>query len=849
MPEMLGYTADDLLGRTIFDFIFEEDFAVTKQKIEQRKHGKAETTELRLRRKDGSEIIFLHKSSPTRNKAGEITGFLTMNTDITERKKAEDSISFQAHLLDVVEQSVIATGLNGIVTYWNQFAQELYGWTAAEAIGRNVSELVTPEINQVQAAEILAQLNTGKSWSGEFIVRDKNGTTFPAYVSNSPIYDDKETIIGVVGVSTDISERIDSEKTLRESEARFRLLCEAAPLGVFLTDAVGGYLLTNPYLQEVAGFSFDEALVDGFANFIHPEDRERIFREWKEATAAGKECFQQYRFLHRDGAIRWVSVRTAPIIAANNQIVSHVGTVEDITARRLAEESLRQAEAKYRSLVESSPAIVYLAEPVPPFAPIYVSPNITRFGYTAEEWFNRADMWFSLIHPEDRARVLNTTEAAMNQSLDTDLEYRITARDGAIHWLHDKGRFVTDDQGKRIGWQGVILDVTETKQLEEQLRQSQKLESVGRLAGGIAHDFNNMLTAINGYSELTLRSLEDDNPLRQNIEEIKKAGERSALLTHQLLAFSRQQVLQPLVLDLNEIIADTTNLLERLIGEDVELITALNPKTGRVNVDPGQLSQIIMNLAVNARDAMPHGGKLTIETANIFLKPDDARQKIGILPGAYVLLAVCDTGQGIDGKIQQQIFEPFFTTKELGKGTGLGLSTVYGIVKQSGGNIEVDTKVGAGTTFRIYLPRVAEQPEAAEITDAATKFLTGTETILLVEDEELVRKLSKQMLETCGYTVVEARDGLEALKICDDGTCEFDLLMTDVVMPQMGGRELAEKLTERLPNIKILFTSGYTDDAVIRHGVVKANTNFVQKPFTFDELNRKVRKLLDAEDL
>jgi PAS domain S-box-containing protein len=642
-----------------------------------------------------------------------------MNTDITERKKAEDSIRFQAHLLDVVEQAVIATDLDGVVIYWNQFAQRLYGWSAVEAVGRNITELTTPEINQEQAAKIMAQLRAGQSWSGEFMVQNKNGATFPAHVTNSPV-NDKGTIIGIVGVSIDITER------------------------------------------------------------------------------------------------------------------------------KLREEALRKAEAQYRNLVESSPAIVYLAEPVPPFSPIYISPNVASFGYTIEEWFSRPDMWISLIHEEDREHVLRITEDAMQQGLDTDLEYRVISRDGTIRWLHDKGRFILDDQGKRVSWQGVMLDITETKRLEEQLMQAQKLESVGRLAGGIAHDFNNMLTAINGYSELTLRALEADNPLRHNVEEIKKAGERSALLTHQLLAFSRRQFLQPELLDLNEVITDTTKMLERVIGEDIQLVIALKPKTGLVSVDPGQLSQIIMNLAVNARDAMPQGGTLSIETANIFLEPEDAKQKVGILPGAYVMLAVCDTGHGIDDSIRQHIFEPFFTTKEVGRGTGLGLATVYGIVKQSGGNIEVESREGVGTTFRIYLPRVEDESEAAEVKNTSTELPTGTETILLVEDEELVRNLSREILETCGYTVIKARDGLEALECCDKGDCKIDLLMTDIVMPRMGGRELAEKLTKKLPNLKILFTSGYADNEMVHHDVIETSANFIQKPFTLDALAHKVREVLNA---
>jgi PAS domain S-box-containing protein len=538
-------------------------------------------------------------------------------------------------------------------------------------------------------------------------------------------------------------------------------------------------------------------------------------------------------------------ISNSPIVDSNGKLTGIVGVSVDITERSRAEKALREAEDKYRTLVESSPAIVYLAEPHPPFSTIYVSPNVTRFGYTIQEWFDRPEMWLTLIHPEDQARVLRATEEAVERGLETDLEYRIIAQDGTISWIHDKGRFVVDEQGNKVGWQGVMVDISRTKELEEQLRQSQKLESVGLLAGGIAHDFNNMLTAINGYSDLTLRRLNKTDPLRHNIEEIKKAGQRSADLTQQLLAFSRQQILQPIVLDLNDVISDTIKILQRVIGEDIQLTTTLTSKIGRVKVDPGQFSQIVMNLAVNARDAMPQGGKLTIETANVSLDPDYTRHHVGILPGAYVLLAISDTGIGMSEETQKHIFEPFFTNKEVGQGTGLGLATVYGIVKQSGGSIEVYSEVGVGTTFKIYLPRVAEQPTAEKIKDIPAAMPKGTETILLVEDEDVVRHLSRQVLEECGYTVIEARDGLEALKICEQRDYKFDLLMTDVVMPQMGGRELSEILKAKLPGLRILFTSGYTDDAIMRHGVIETNSNFIQKPFTPETLAHKVREILD----
>jgi nitrogen-specific signal transduction histidine kinase/CheY-like chemotaxis protein len=381
----------------------------------------------------------------------------------------------------------------------------------------------------------------------------------------------------------------------------------------------------------------------------------------------------------------------------------------------------------------------------------------------------------------------------------------------------------------------------------EQLRQSQKLESVGRLAGGIAHDFNNMLTAINGYSGLILRQLESNNPLRPKVEEIKKAGERSASLTNQLLAFSRQQVLKPKVLDINEVIIDTSKMLQRLIGEDIQLNLIPNRKIGQVEVDPGQLTQVIMNLAVNARDAMPDGGNLTIETANVYLDEKYAALHIPTKPGSYVMLAVSDSGVGMNDETLQHIFEPFYTTKEVGKGTGLGLATVYGIVKQSSGYIWVYSEVDKGTTFKIYFPRVDVEVYDDTTTDNFEDIPGGNETILLAEDEDTVRNLARQILESCGYRVIEARNGTEALSVYQNSGSEIDLLITDVVMPKMGGRELSENLNKINPHIRHLYMSGYTDDAIIRQGMITADMNFIQKPFTFEGLAQKVRQLLDEK--
>jgi nitrogen-specific signal transduction histidine kinase len=391
---------------------------------------------------------------------------------------------------------------------------------------------------------------------------------------------------------------------------------------------------------------------------------------------------------------------------------------------------------------------------------------------------------------------------------------------------------------------GIVMDITERRQLGEQLRQSQKMEAVGRLAGGIAHDFNNLLTVIKGYSELMLEDLEGADPLRTEVDEIKKAADRAASLTRQLLAFSRQQVLAPKVVDLNTVVGNMDKLLHRLLGEDIDLFTILEPGLGRVKADPGQIEQVIMNLAVNARDAMPKGGKLTIETANVELDEHYTREHAVVKPGSYVMIAVTDTGVGMTDKVKSRIFEPFFTTKEVGKGTGLGLSTVYGIIKQSGGYVWVYSEVGLGSSFKVYLPRV-DAP--AEITSPVSSLPTrrGTETVLLVEDEDGVRALERQVLHKHGYNVLEARNGGEALLMCERHQGEIDMLLTDVVLEQMGGRELAERLLKVRPEMKVLYVSGYADDAIVHHGVLKPGMAFLQKPFTTEALARKVRFVLD----
>ncbi len=501
--------------------------------------------------------------------------------------------------------------------------------------------------------------------------------------------------------------------------------------------------------------------------------------------------------------------------------------------------------------MDSIDGIVWEAD-APPLKFTFVGRRAEQvIGYPLERWLSEPAFLEKHLHPEDRDRVVTLFAELIREWGSRQFEFRMLCGDERVVWLSCFARALGQDPAVKL--QGIMVDVTERKQAEEalhrseeHLRQSQKMEAIGRLAGGMAHDFNNMLTAISGQSDLALRRLSNDDPLRRRILEIKKAVNRAASLTHQILAFSRKQMLRPKVLDLNALVAGMDQMLQRLIGEDVELMTLLKPGLGQVSADPSQIEQILLNLSINARDAMPQGGTLTIETANADLDESYARTHVPLVPGPYVMLAVGDTGIGMSLEVREHIFEPFFTTKETGQGTGMGLATVYGIVKQSGGYIWVHSRRGQGTTFEIYLPRIEGAREQGETDWVSTELPPGTETILLVEDEGAIRSPAREILEMMGYRVLEAARGGEAIALSERYEGPIDLLITDVVMPGMGGRQLAERLLITHPRMRVLYTSGYTDDAMMRHGVLDQGLPLLQKPFTADALAKKVREVLDA---
>jgi two-component system, cell cycle sensor histidine kinase and response regulator CckA len=512
--------------------------------------------------------------------------------------------------------------------------------------------------------------------------------------------------------------------------------------------------------------------------------------------------------------------------------------------RNHSEHALRESEQRFREMAEHIQEAFFDLD-VTTGKPLYVSPTWAEiWGRPREQGYDPA-IWFAAIHPEDRDAMAASQEAVKQGESRSDV-FRVVRPDQTIRWVRARAFPVRDAAGRVCRVVGVVQDITDQRLTEQQLGQAQKMEAVGQLAGGVAHDFNNLLTAILGSAELLLETLAPDAPEREDVEEIHKAGRRAADLTRQLLAFSRQQVLAPRVLDLNELVANMEKLLQRLIGEDVVLRTALAPRLGVVRADPGQLEQVIVNLAVNARDAMPRGGQLTIETSNITLDEEYVEAHFLAKAGPYVQLTVTDTGTGMDAETKARMFEPFFTTKGQGKGTGLGLATLYGIVKQSDGNVWVYSEIGHGTAFKIYLPRVIATAEAgASPTESAAP--RGTETVLVVEDDEQVRRLTRKMLEARGHTVFVAAGGAAALQLLETHAGRIDLLVTDVVMPGMSGRELVERVAVLRPTMKVLYLSGYTDDAVVRHGVLQAGIAFLQKPFAADTLVRKVREVIDGK--
>ncbi len=632
-------------------------------------------------------------------------------------------------------------------------------------------------------------------------------------------------------------------RTLVEREELFHLISENAADMIAIVDMEGRRIFNSLSYQKVTGYSPEELQTMSAFEQIHPDDRGRVKEAAEEARRSGLGKTMEYRLRHKNGTWLVLESTSSVINNANGEPEKLVIVNRNITERKRAEEALRRSEADFRSVVEDAPYGIYRASFTGRF--LQVNPALQKMlGYEHAEDLWKRDLASDIFRY--RAEYQRLTELFSQTEEIKDLEMEWKKQDGIPITVRCSGRTVNDENNVPAYFEVFAEDVTEKRVLEKQLRMAQKMEAIGRLSGGIAHDFNNLLGVIIGYSRVLKRKLGPDSALCEHALEIEKAGERAASLTKQLLAFSRQQVLTPAVLNLNTLATDMEKMLLRLLGEDIEVSLVLDPALGNVKADQGQVEQVIMNLAVNSRDAMPSGGKLKIRTANVALDQSYVRNHPGSKLGDYVMLEVIDTGTGMDSATLAHMFEPFFTTKERGKGTGLGLATVYGIVKQSNGYISVESSPGQGSSFQIYLPQFEGQPEAEAHVTELVENLRGSESILLAEDSEPLRKLAQANLESAGFYVLSASSGEEALEVSTRHGKIFDLLLTDVVMPGMNGRVLAEQLSPRQPGMKVLYMSGYTDSFISGHGVLEPGTHLLHKPFTEEVLIRKVREVLDV---
>ncbi len=637
------------------------------------------------------------------------------------------------------------------------------------------------------------------------------------------------------------------QELLQKERETFFPILHKAPYGIALIDNDGRFIYINPAFTNITGYTLED--ISAARGWFHraspfPEYRQEIIRSFKR-DAIQKGVDKIFSVVCKNGEMKEIEFK--PTLLDDGRIVV---ILSDITERKRAEGALKESEEKYRTILGNIEDGYFEVDIAGNFT-FFNDPLCRMLGYSKDEMMGMNNRKYT---DQENAKKLYQ---AFNKVYRTGepikgFGWEVVAKDGTKLFGEVSVSLIRDSKGQPTGFRGMARDITERKRaeeekatLQEQLRQSQKMEAIGGLAGGIAHDFNNLLTVISGNCQLSLLELKEGDSLKGNVEEIKAAADRAASLTRQLLAFSRRQVLDMKILNLNTIIRDLEKMLRRVIGEDIELVTSLADDLGTVKTDPGWIEQVIMNLAVNARDAMPSGGELIIATSNAELDELYARGHVAIKPGRYVKFSVNDTGMGMTPEVRGHLFEPFFTTKKKGKGTGLGLSTVYGIVRQSGGDISVYSEPGLGTAFNTYLPRMDESLEDVSMSVAREELQGGGETILIVEDEDDVRRLAVRILERQGYRVLEASCGNDALVVSKERKEPIDMVLTDVVMPGMSGRQLADQLIRLRPKIKVLYMSGYTDNAVFHHGVLEEGVNYIQKPFTIGGLMKKMREVLD----
>jgi two-component system, cell cycle sensor histidine kinase and response regulator CckA len=764
---------------------------------------------------------------------------------VVQLKRMEGTLQLLGSAVEQATESILITDANldlpgPKIVFVNPAFTSMTGYTADEAIGRTPRILQGPRTDKAVLDRLRKNLDQDEVFAGETINYRKDGTAFDLEWKIAPVRDSSGKVAHFLAIQRDVSER----KAIEGARDRLAAILENTPDLVSFADTEGHVLYLNRAGRILLGVGLDEDITKTvISDFIpHPESNPVLIDGLPTAAREGTWKGETI-LLGRDGHEFPVSHVILAHKAPDGKLEFYSTIMRDITERKKTEAEIRLNEQRYRSLVEATTSIVWDTPASGEFQS--EQPGWSAFtGQSFEELLGWG--WLNAVHPDDRAETVRVwKEALANRSI-YQVEHRLKARDNTYHDMMVRAVPILSGDGTVFQWIGLHHDITRRKRLETQLHQSQKLETVGKLAGGIAHEFNSILTAIMGQSELLIGDLAPESPLVKNATEINKAAVRASTLTRQLLAYGRKQILQPEILDLSRVLADMGGTLQHLMGPDVKI--RISPAVGvrTVRVDAGQIEQVIVNMAMNARDAMPNGGQLILEMLNVTFDKDTVGFYPELKPGDYVMLAIADTGMGMSTDIQARLFEPFFSTKDIGQGTGLGLSTCYGIIKQSGGHISVYSELGRGTTFKIYLPQVDQPAKALVVPSSPEALPHGTETILLVEDDPALREMAADLLGRLGYKILTAANGIEAMGLRQRKNIgHIDLLFTDVVMPHMSGKELSERIRVLSPHTRILFSSAYTENAIVHQGILDAGVSLLQKPFTPSALAKKVRDSLD----
>jgi PAS domain S-box-containing protein len=795
--------------------------------------------------KDDSIRYYRIISSPLTTADGEIVAAMEMVEDITERKQVQEALQHSKDLFRAVIEAapvaIIGLDLSGCVhSVWNSAAEKMLGWGAKEVMGRPLPSV--PADRQEEFRHFRELIRSGKTINGALVRRQRRDST-PIYYSiyASPLYDDEGCISGNIAVLVDMTEKKQAEEEMLRSDQRLRLHRELSPLGFLEWDENFRAIEWNAACERIFGYTRKEAIGRHAKDLILPDDIHEtvdgIYQSLMSQTGGQHSINKNVTKDGRTIVCEWFNTT---LVDKDGNAVGVASVCNDITAQKQAEESIR----KLSQAIEQSPVSIIITDTKGSIE--FVNAKFTQItGYTyAEVQGLNPRILKSGETPTEEYRELWRTISSGGVWRG---EFHNRKKNGELFWENATIAPVKNGYGVITNFLAVKEDITGQKRLEEQLQQTQKMEAVGQLAGGVAHDFNNMLGVIIGYAEMALEKIANDDALREDLEQIKIAGHYSAEITRQLLAFARKQAIMPKILNLNKIVESMLKLLKRLIGEDINLAWHPEDNLWAVKIDPSQIDQVLANLCINAKDAITGVGKVTIETQNVNFDEVYCAEHKGFFPGEYVMLAVSDNGSGMDKQTLGKIFEPFFTTKGMGRGTGLGLATVYGVVKQNAGFIIVYSEPGDGTIFKIYLPRHTAEAEQLSRETRFTAVMHGSETILLVEDDTFFLGMVRKVLEQFGYKVFATSTPMKAVTVATENLGKIDLLLTDVIMPEMTGRELGKKLCVPCPKIKCLFMSGYMGNTVTHHGVMGESVNFIQKPFSAKELGIKVREILDRE--